>query len=42
MSKYNRNWVILSKSFKKESMQKCFPLNYWLVEQINLPDDASR
>ena len=31
---------ILSKSFKKESMQKCFPLNYWLVEQINLPDDA--
>ena len=31
---------ILSKSFKKESMQKCFPLNYWLVEQINLPNDA--
>jgi len=31
---------VLSKSFKKESMQKCFPLRYWLVEQINLPDDA--
>jgi len=31
---------ILSKSFKKESMQKCFPLNFWLVEQIDLPNDS--
>ena len=31
---------ILSKSFKKESMQKCFPLEYWLIEQIDLPNNA--
>lgn len=31
---------IFPKSFKKESMQKCFPLQYWLVKQIDLPNNA--
>lgn len=31
---------ILPKSFKKESMQKCFPLNYWLVKQMDLPENS--
>ena len=31
---------ILPKSFKKESMQKCFPLDFWLVEQIDISDNA--
>jgi hypothetical protein len=31
---------ILSKSFKKESMQKCFPLHYHLINQIDLPENS--
>lgn len=31
---------ILPKSFKKESMQKCFPLHYWCAKQIDLPDNS--
>lgn len=31
---------ILPKSFKKESMQKCFPLHYHLINQIDLPENS--
>ena len=31
---------ILPKSFKKESMRRHFPLNYHLINEINIPDKA--
>ena len=31
---------ILPKSFKKTSMQKCFPINWHLMECYNLPNDS--
>jgi hypothetical protein len=39
-SKTNTISFILPKSFKKESMQNCFPKNYHLLDQIDLPTNS--
>jgi len=31
---------ILPKSFKKESLKKCFPLNFHLIYEVDLPENA--
>lgn len=39
-NKTNLIAFILPKSFKKESMQKCFNLYFWLEFEIDLPDNS--